>query len=77
MAEGKWRLEGWDEFEMAPYPLPGEFDTEVEAREAARKRLAYLEKTQPSHLSGGQGYFGIQDRVFIIRPDGKKYRFTG
>lgn len=75
MTKGKWKLEGWDEFEGAPYSLPGAFDTEEEAREAARKRLAYLEKNQPSRLSGGQGPFGIQDQVYIIRPDGTKYRF--
>jgi hypothetical protein len=74
---GKWRLEGFDTFEGEEYPLTGEHDTEELAQAAARGRLAELEKSQPSASSGGQGLYGIQDRVFIIRPDGSKYRFMG
>lgn len=70
----RWKLEGYDTFEGAYYPLPGTFRTEFAAQTAARARLTELEKTQPSASSGGA--CGIQDRVFIIRPDGSHYRFT-
>jgi hypothetical protein len=78
MKAKKWSLEGYDTFEGGPddyYPLEGEYDDESAAQAAARNRLAELEKTQPSSSSGGQS--GIQDRVFIVRPDGRKYRFHG
>jgi hypothetical protein len=72
-----WRLEGYDTFEGASYPLKGEYSDEKAARGAAQERLAELERTQPSSSSGGQGDLGIQDRVYIVRPDGSKYRFHG
>jgi hypothetical protein len=70
----KWKIEGYDSFEGgdAFYPLPGEFDTEAHAVRAANTRLAELEIEQPSASSGGQS--GIQDYVYIVRPDGTKYR---
>ncbi len=70
-----WRLEGYDTFDGAPYPLEGVYGTEAAARAAARGRLVYLETTQPTAASGGQGELGIQDRVYVVRPDGTKYRF--
>ena len=74
-ANGKWKLEGFDTFDNEPYSLEGNYDDEAAAKEAARKRLEELEKTQPSATSGGQGRFGIQDQVFIVRPDGSNYCF--
>lgn len=74
--EKKWKLEGFDTFLEESYPLAGEYSTEEEAIQAAEKRLEELEEEQPTNSSGGQGEFGIQDRVYIIRPDGTKYRFT-
>ena len=68
-----WQLEGLDQFDHGRYPLPGEYESEEEAVQAARDRLAHLEQTQPTSSSGGQD--GIQDAVFIIRPDDSKYRF--
>lgn len=72
MSDGKWKLEGYDTFSREGYPLPGEYDTEDAAMTAAKKRLEYLERTQPSESSGGQG--GVQDQVYLIRPDGTKFR---
>lgn len=72
-----WRLEGYDTFDRHYYPIPGHHASEAEAEEAARRRLAELETTQPASQSGGQGRFGIQDRVYIIAPDGSGRRFTG
>jgi hypothetical protein len=79
MKTGKWSLEEYDTFEGgdAFSPLEGEYYDEPTAQAAARNRLAELEKTQPSAHSGGQGFGGIQDQVFIVRPDGSKYRFFG
>lgn len=68
----KWRLEGYDTFEGEGYSLPGTYDTEAEAEAAARARLADLEKMQPSATSGGQGFGGIQDRVYIVGPAGTR-----
>lgn len=69
----KWKLEGYDTFSNEEYPLEGEYDTEELAKGAAIARLEKLEETQPSHESGGQD--GIQDQVFIIKPDGSKFRY--
>lgn len=73
--KGKWRLGGWDTFSMESYPLEGEYNSEEETREEAQKRLAELEKSQPTASSGGQD--GIQDQVYIYGPDGSGYRFRG
>ncbi len=69
-----WKLEGVDTFANESYPLGGEYPNEAAAVEAAKERLEELEKTQPTSQSGGQK--GIQDQVYIVRPDGTKYRFT-
>jgi hypothetical protein len=76
--DGKWRLEGYDTFEggsNAYYPIEGEYGSEGGAEQAARDRLIELEATQPSESSGGQRSTGIQDRVYIVSPDGKRRRF--
>lgn len=70
-----WRLRGLDTFSSEWYPLPGEFHTEAEARSAARERLNEREQTQPSESSGSKD--GIQDRVYIVGPDGTTYRYIG
>jgi hypothetical protein len=68
-----WMLLGYDAFAREWYPLRGRFSTELAAQRAAKKRLVELERTQPSAVSGGQA--GIQDQVYIIRPDGTRYRY--
>lgn len=72
-----WKLEGFDTFEGEPYSLEGSYNNFEEAEAAARKRLKELEKTQPTATSGGQGLFGIQDRVYIVHPGGRKTLFRG
>ena len=72
-----WRIGGFDTFAEEFYSLEGEYETETEAHAAAVFRLAKLEMTQPTSVSGGQDALGIQDRVFILRPDGTSYRFQG
>jgi len=67
-----WKLLGYDAFEKEYYTLDGKFDTEAGAIAAARSRLTELELEQPSVSSGGQD--GIQDWVFVIRPDGTRFR---
>ena len=77
---GKWRLKGYDTFEGgsdAFYDLSGQFDGQSEAEQGAKDYLAELERTQPSENSGGQGENGIQDHVYVVRPDGTQYRFVG
>lgn len=68
-----WKLLGYDEFSSEWYDLDS-YPTEKAAQNAAKKRLQELEKTQPTGSSGGQGFYGIQDRVFIERPDRTRYR---
>lgn len=86
-----YRLEGYDAFDGEYYPLGtaigagGEtydglkpsYDTREAALADGRKRLADLERTQPASSSGGQGNFGIQDRVFIVHPGGRRERVLG
>ena len=71
----KWKLEGWDVFDAGNYAIDGEYNTEEQAIEAAKAHLIELEKSQPNKESGGQSDRGVQDRVFIVKPDGSKYRY--
>lgn len=71
-----WTLRGYDTFAGEWYDLPGRFSSETAARKAARKALKKLEKMQPSRYSGGQEPGGIQDRVYIVGPDGSVWRYT-
>jgi hypothetical protein len=81
-----WRLEGYDTFSAEEYPLgkyPGATDYDYQraydsyeaAHTDALRRLEELDRTQPN--AGGQGPLGIQDRVYIVHPDGRKERVTG
>jgi hypothetical protein len=73
--EKKWVIVGWDTYAGESYWIPGEYDTEEKALEAAKAYLVHLEITQPTSESGGQDKYGIQDRVFVSGP-GKFYRVT-
>lgn len=66
-----WRLLGLDTFDGQIYQLT-EHVSEEEALHAAHDRLRALEISQPTCTSGGQD--GIQDRVYVVRPDGTRYR---
>lgn len=86
-----WKLEGYDTFDGAYYPMgtipkqgggtidgmKPRYDTEAEARADAAKALADLERTQPTSSSGGQDFGGIQDRVYLVHPDGRRERIHG
>jgi hypothetical protein len=67
-----WWVIGWDTFEGEDYPV-SRHATEAESKLAAQAFLSQLERDQPSASSGGQS--GIQDQVFIERPDGVRYRY--
>ena len=69
----RWKISGFDTFAGESYPLRGGFTSQEAAERAALRRLGVLEMMQPSDVSGGQG--GIQDQVFVHRPDGTSYRF--
>ena len=69
-----FRLKGFDTFAGEYYDLAGEYETREEAEKAAAKRLEKLEETQPESSSGGQSWSGIQDRVYLVNPDGKLQR---
>lgn len=71
-----FKLLGYDTFSNEWYDLE-EFPTEKKAKEAGVKRLEELAISQPASSSGGQASGGIQDRVFIERPDGNRYRVIG
>ncbi len=70
----KYRLQGYDTFGGEWYTLPNSYNTESEAEEAAREKLKEIERLQPSSSSGGQYPTGIQDRFYIVYPDGTKRR---
>jgi hypothetical protein len=80
-----WRLEGYDTFSGESYQLgtlgpPVEvylprYSTYGAALADAVRRLAELERLQPSASSGGQT--GIQDQVRIVHPDGHRERVHG
>ena len=83
MEQKKWKIEGYDTFESkwdvesdAFYPLEGEWNEEKEAKQAAKEFLEKIERQQPSTNSGGQSAFGIQDHVYIVRPDGSRCRYV-
>jgi len=71
-----WMLEGYDTFDGEWYPVGEEdgYGTPQEALLDAQKRLADLERTQPTASSGGQGIYGIQDQVYLVHPDGRRER---
>lgn len=68
----KWQLQGFDTFSGESYTFPREYKT----RKAA-VWLIKLEGPQPIAQSGGQADDGIQDQIFIVRPDGTAYRYEG
>lgn len=70
-AKPRWKLMGYDTFSNESYTLKS-YPTQAAAESAAQERLRDLERTQPSTSSGGQS--GIQDRVYIERPDGTTQR---
>lgn len=69
-----WKLIGWDTFSSEEYSI-SEHKTQELAEKAAAEKMQYLEEIQPSKSSGGQGTYGIQDQVYIQRPDGTRYRW--
>ncbi|OIP24913.1 hypothetical protein AUK11_02030 [bacterium CG2_30_37_16] len=74
MSCGKWHLKDFDTFEEEYYGLKGSFETEELAIAGGKEKLKELEETQPSSQSGGQDPLGIQDKVFVVRPDGTDFR---
>lgn len=72
-----WRLIGYDTFSNEWYDLDGSYRSLAAVEKAAQKRLELLEQRQPSASSGGQAELGIQDRVFIETPEGRRYRWEG
>lgn len=72
---GQWTVMGYDTFAGEWYPLASGLENEPAAQAAATKHLADLERLQPSDSSGGPS--DIQDRVYIVGPDGVPVRFLG
>ena len=73
--ENEWKLVGFDAFEEEYYSLNDSYPNENEARQAAILKFKEINKLQPPEEAGGQDDEGIQDRLFIERPNGSKYRF--
>ena len=70
-----WTLKGYDAFEEEYYSLLGYWFIEAEAKQAAFEELQKIMGSQPTEDTGGQQDEEIQDRVFIVRPDGTQYRY--
>ncbi len=71
-----WKLIGHDTFDSGTYTIISA-DTEEEVLKKAKSEMADIKKLQPDESSGGQGFGGIQDRLYIVRPDGTRYRYLG
>ena len=71
-SKNKWGLEGWDTFARESYPLSGSFESREAAMKAALEKLKIIEQQQPAETSGGQS--GIQDRIYIVDPEGQAER---
>jgi hypothetical protein len=71
-----FKLLGYDMFSREWYSLD-QFSTWDKARKAGVKKLEELAISQPANSYGGQSINGIQDRVFIEHPNGKRYRVIG
>jgi len=66
---GAYRVEGKDGFDLdADYYSLADGLTYSEAKHVASVRLQYLNETQPD--AGGPA--GIQDRVYVVHPDGRR-----
>ena len=76
-ARDTWGVEGYDTFESgdAHYTVKEDLGSEAEALIGATEYMQKLERWQPTETSGGQGPYGIQDHVYIVRPDGSRYQF--
>lgn len=72
MIDKKWRIKRCDPLEKGKeFPeSKDQYDDEKQAEEAAQKLLQKIEREQPTSESGGQN--GVQDRVYIISPEGLK-----
>ena len=70
--DSPWQLWGRDAFSTDMYWVSSH-GTEAECLAAAREYLRELEDQQPSERSGGQD--GIQDRIFIVGPNGTRHRY--
>ncbi len=67
-----WYVDSMDGFDVDAeiFELSGPYATLREALNAVTERFAYLERMQPH--AGGQS--GIQDRVYLRHPDGRRER---
>ena len=70
-----WRVLGFDAFDEEYYPLSGDFETEDGAKKLASEKFDQINLSQPDEQSSGQDDDGIQDRLFIEKPDGSLIRF--
>lgn len=73
--DGRWHLMGFDTFAGEYYPIAGSWTSREGVEKAAARELNKIEKLQPTQDSGGQADGGIQDRVFVVQPDGGMRRF--
>lgn len=63
-----WHIDGYDTFEGAVYPLASDIECLGVAELLTKAARRSIEQTQPTSSSGGLGFGGIQDRVYVIHP---------
>jgi len=73
ISDETWGLREKDTFSNEWFDFGERFSSEEDARTAAREILNEHEIDQPTESSGGQD--GIQDQVWIVRPDMSIYRY--
>lgn len=60
---------GYDSANREFFWLDGKYKTQMEAEQAANKCLQQLE-----HIAEDES--GLKDKVFIVHPDGRMYKYT-
>ncbi len=82
--KGKWYLEHDDKFENAIFPIPGEYDTEEAARQAASDLILAEQSMATGELDPRHfAYLGDKvvpeydkDRLIIVGPNNTRMRVT-
>ncbi len=65
----KWWVRGHDTFAGEDYTLAIDIEDAETAHALANAARRHIEEAQPTATSGGQSYWGIQDRVDVMPPE--------
>jgi hypothetical protein len=76
VSQNSWFLDAMDGFDTdaEPYRFAGPYSTEEAALAEADTYFEYLENDCPPDASDGCTFTGIQDRLYLVTPDGQRRR---